>query len=45
MPREALKPMRHERRMTQELLREEFAAGLHALELICRTPAEESRVK
>ncbi|CAE8601154.1 unnamed protein product, partial [Polarella glacialis] len=31
-------------RQVQDLLREEFDAGLHALELTCRTPAEDERV-
>eukprot|EP00435_Cladocopium_sp_Y103_P069896 s27_g34.t1 len=31
-------------RQVQDLLKEEFAAGLHALELTCRTPAEHSKV-
>mmetsp|Transcript_32265 Transcript_32265/g.60762 ORF Transcript_32265/g.60762 Transcript_32265/m.60762 type:complete len:152 (+) Transcript_32265:45-500(+) len=32
-------------RQVQGLLKEEFAAGLHALELSCRTPAEQSRAE
>ncbi|CAK9071294.1 Protein BOLA1 [Durusdinium trenchii] len=32
-------------RKVQDLLKDEFAAGLHALELICRTPAEQSRLR
>ncbi|CAE7223311.1 unnamed protein product [Symbiodinium microadriaticum] len=32
-------------RKVQDLLKEEFAAGLHALELTCRTPAEHAKVR
>merc|ERR1712008_219865 len=34
---------RERQQQVQDLLTEEFAAGLHALELVCRTAAEDSR--
>mmetsp|Transcript_122354 Transcript_122354/g.238036 ORF Transcript_122354/g.238036 Transcript_122354/m.238036 type:complete len:176 (+) Transcript_122354:45-572(+) len=36
---------RDRQQQVQDLLREEFAAGLHALELVCRTAGEDSRVQ